>query len=448
MILKKLYIQVLLAIALGALLGYFTPGFAVQLKVLSDAFVRLIEMILAPVIFCTIVLGIARMGNLKELGRIGVKAALYFEAASTLALLIGLTVVDIVRPGAGMHVNVATLDGKTVSQYTAAAAKQDGIVGFLIHMIPQSVTDSFARGDILQILFFGVLFGIALSQVGERSKPVIKFLDGLLEAIFRIVRIVMHMAPLGALGAMAFTIGHYGLASLLPLGSVLLCVYITATSFVVVVFGLVARMSGFPLWRFLVYIKDEIFTVAGTCSSESVLPQIMQKMEDAGVPKTVVGLVIPGGLTFNAVGSAICFTIGALFIAQATDTPLSWLDQITLLAVLMLTSKGSAGVAGAGFITLAATLAAMNTVPVAGIVLLLGIDRFMAEARSVVNTIGNAVGTIAVAAWEGCLDRERLALVLRSETASVSAKSKAAIEDRSPSQGHINNSEFIKETLS
>ncbi len=431
MILKKLYVQVLLAVALGALLGHFAPAFAVQLKVLSDIFVRLIEMILAPVIFCTIVLGIARMSDLKELGSIGVKAALYFEAASTLALLIGMVVVDIVRPGAGMHVNPATLDGKAVSQYTSAAAKQDGVAGFLVHMIPQSVTDSFARGDILQILFFGVLLGIALSQAGARGEAAIAFLDSFLDAIFRIVRMVMRVAPLGALGAMAFTVGHYGLGSLLPLGRVLLCVYVTAALFVVFVFGLVARMSRFPLWRFLVYIRDEIFTVAGTCSSESVLPQIMQKMEAAGVPKTVVGLVIPGGLTFNAAGSAIYFTIGALFIAQATDTPLSWVDQLTLLAVLMLTSKGSAGVAGAGFVTLAATLAAMNKVPVSGLVLLLGVDRFMAEARSVVNTIGNAVGTVAVAAWEGCLDRERLSLALNGEM-DVSPVELSAVAEAAP----------------
>jgi Na+/H+-dicarboxylate symporter len=415
MIFRKLYVQVLLALVAGVLLGLAAPYYAVEFKVLSDIFIRLIRMILAPVIFCTVVLGIAKMENLKELGRVGIKSLLYFEAASTLALLIGLIVVNVVRPGDGLNVDPATLDAKAVAQYTSAAAKQDGIIGFFIHMVPSSIVDSFAQGDILQILFFGVLFGIALSQAGSYAAPVVNFMESFLDAIFRIVRMVMKVAPLGAFGAMAFTIGRYGLGSLVSLAQVMLCVYATCVLFVALGFGLAARLCGFPLWRFLNYIRDEIFTVVGTCSSESVLPQLMRKLELAGVPKSVVGLVIPGGLTFNADGSAIYFTIGAMFIAQATHTQLSWSDQITVLGVLMLTSKGSAGVAGAGFVTLAATLSALDKVPVAGLVLLLGIDRFMAEARSVTNTIGNAVGAVVVAAWENCLDRDMLAKALNGD---------------------------------
>jgi Na+/H+-dicarboxylate symporter len=413
MVFKKLYLQVLAAVALGIALGRLAPDFSTELKLLSDVFIRLIRMVLAPVIFSTVVLGIAKMESMKELGRVGAKALLYFEMASTLALLISLAVVDILRPGVGMRVNAATLDAQSIAQYTQLAEKRDGFAAFIVHIVPSSVTDSFARGDILQILFFGVLFGVALSQAGSNAEPVMRFLESFLDALFRIVRLVMRVAPLGALGAMAFTIGRYGLGSLMSLGEVLLCVYLTCGLFVLVVFGVMARLCRFPLWRFLVYIRDELVTVAGTCSSESVLPQIMAKIEEAGVPKQIVGLVIPGGLTFNADGSAIYFTVGALFIAQATGTPLSLGDQFTILGVLMLTSKGSAGVAGAGFVTLAATLAAMDKVPVAGLVLLLGVDQFMAQARSVTNTIGNAVGAIVVAAWEGALDREKLTRALR-----------------------------------
>lgn len=412
MLFKKLYVQVVIAVIAGALLGYLSPHFAIEFKVLSDIFIRMIKMVLAPVIFCSVVLGIAKMENMKELGRIGVKALVYFEVASTIALLFGLCVVNLVRPGAGMNVDAARLDASVVSQYTAAATKQDGILDFIVHAVPQSVVEAFAKGDILQILFFGVLLGVALSQIGASARPAVAFLDSFLTAVFRIVSMVMRVAPLGAFGAMAFTIGAYGLGSLLSLGQVLLCVYLTCILFVALGFGLVARLCGFSLWKFLKFIRDEIFTVAGTCSSESVLPQLMRKLELAGVPKPVVGLVVPGGLSFNADGSAIYFTIAALFIAQATNTPLSWFEQLTILGVLMLASKGSAGVAGAGFVTLAATLAAMHSIPVAGLVLLLGVDRFMAEARSVTNTIGNAIGAIAVAAWDKSLDRERLLAVL------------------------------------
>jgi Na+/H+-dicarboxylate symporter len=419
MILKKLYVQVLFAVIAGAALGWLSPHVATELKVLSDIFIRMIKMVLAPVIFCSVVLGIARMENMKELGRIGVKALLYFEVASTVALLFGLLVVNVVRPGAGMNVDAAALNASTVSQYTEAAAKQDGLLGFIVHAVPQSVVEAFAKGDILQILFFGVLLGVALSQIGLAARPAVAFMDSFLTAVFRIVSMVMKVAPIGAFGAMAYTIGAYGLGSLLSLGKVMLCVYLASVLFVFLGFGLVARLAGFSLRKFLILIRDEIFTVAGTCSSESVLPQLMRKLELAGVPKPVVGLVVPGGLSFNADGSAIYFSIAALFIAQATNTPLSAFEQLTVLGVLMLASKGSAGVAGAGFVTLAATLAAMHRIPVSGLVLLLGVDRFMAEARSVTNTIGNAVGAVAVAAWDRCLDREKLAAALDGRLASV-----------------------------
>ncbi len=408
---RKLYIQVLLAVCAGAAVGYAAPAFGSDLKVLGDVFIRLIRMVLAPVIFVTVVLGIARMESMKELGRVGAKALVYFEVLSTLALLIGLAVVNLVKPGAGMNVDPHTLDGRAVVQY-ASAAKGESVVDFLVNIIPVSVTDAFAKGDILPILFFGVLLGVVLAQAGERARPLVAVLDSLLDALFRIVGLFMRLAPLGALGAMAFTVGRYGLGSLFSLGKLLLCVYLTCAVFVVVVFGAVARLGGFSLWRFLGFIKDEVLIVFGTCSSESVLPQMMAKLERAGCPRSVVGLVLPAGLTFNPDGSAIYFSVAAVFIAQATNTPLSWGEQLTLLGVLMLTSKGSAGVAGAGFITLAATLATMNKVPLAGMVLLLGVDRFMAEARAVTNTIGNALGTVAVAAWEGVLDRERLRVAL------------------------------------
>jgi len=427
LIVRKLYVQVVIAVVAGAALGHLAPGFATELKVLSDIFIRLIKMVLAPVIFCTVVLGIAKMDNMKQLGRIGVKSLIYFEVASTLALLVGLLVVNVIRPGAGMNIDVATLDGRAVNQYTQVAAKQDGVLGFIVHTVPESVVDAFARGDILQILFFGILLGIALSQIGSKAQPAVAVIESFLTAVFRVVSMVMRVAPIGAFGAMAFTIGAYGLGSLLPLGKVLLCVYLTCFAFGALGFGLAARLSGFSLWKFLKFIRDEIFTVAGTCSSESVLPQLMRKLEAAGVPKAVVGLVVPGGLSFNADGSAIYFTIAALFIAQATNTPLSILQQVTILGVLMLTSKGSAGVAGAGFVTLAATLAAMHSIPVAGLVLLLGVDRFMAEARSVTNTIGNAVGAVVVAAWDGCLDREKLAVALEGRVV-VSEEAAAADE--------------------
>ncbi len=412
---KHLYVQVIVAVLCGAILGFAYPAFAVGLKPLSDVFINLIRMVLLPVIFGTVVLGIARMENMRELGRVGVKALAYFEIASTLALLIGMLVVNIVDPGKGIHANPHALDAGAVSQYTQAAAQHAGVVDFLVHIVPSNVVESFANGDILQVLFFGLLLGIGLAKAGHAGRPFISTLESLLDAIFHVVGMVMRFAPLGALGAMAFTIAKYGVGSLASMGLVLVCVYATCLLFALLSFGVIARLAGFSAFGLLRYIRDEIFTVFGTCSSESVLPRLMQKMEAAGVPRTVVGLVLPGGLTFNACGSAIYFSIGALFIAQATDTPLSMVDQFAILGVLMLTSKGSAGVAGAGFVTLAATLGAIHKIPVSGLVLLLGVDRFMAEARSVTNTISNAFGAVAVAAWEGVLDRDKLAAALRGE---------------------------------
>ncbi|WP_448703938.1 C4-dicarboxylate transporter DctA [Acetobacter senegalensis] len=410
---KHLYVQVILAVVAGGLLGFFAPSFAISLKPLSDVFINMIRMVLLPVIFGTVVLGIARMENMRELGRVGIKSLVYFEVSSTLALLVGMTVVNIVHPGDGIHANPHSLNADAVKQYTAAAESHTGIVDFLVGVVPSNVVESFARGNILQILFFSLLLGVALAQVGDASKPFMNTLHSFLEAVFRIVNMVMRFAPLGALGAVAFTIGRYGVGSLMSIGLVLVCVYITCLLFAVLSFGLIGRLVGFSSLRFLNFIKDEILTVFGTCSSESVLPQLMRKLEMAGVPSSVVGLVLPGGLTFNACGSAIYFTVGALFIAQATDVPLTFVDQLTVLGVLLLTSKGSAGVAGAGFVTLAATLGALHKIPVSGLVLLLGVDRFMAEARSVTNTISNAFGAVAVAAWEGVLDRKKFLKVLR-----------------------------------
>lgn len=415
---RHLYVQVLIAVFVGGCIGFVDPALGMGLKPLSDVFINLIKMVLLPVIFGTVVLGIAKMENMRELGRVGVKSLAYFEIASTLALLVGIVVVNLMKPGAGFNADPASLDASAVGQYTKAAAEHHGVVDFFVAIVPPNVVDAFASGNILQVLFFGVLFGIALAQIGPRAIPMVSVLESFIDGVFRVVSMVMRFAPLGALGAMAFTIAKYGLGSLASMGLVLVCVYATCIIFATILFGGIARLVGFSAFAFLKFIRDEIVTVFGTCSSESVLPQLMTKMEAAGVPKTVVGLVLPGGLTFNACGSAIYFTIGAIFIAQATNTPLTWGDQAVILGVLMLTSKGSAGVAGAGFVTLAATLGAMHKIPVSGIVLLLGVDRFMAEARSVTNTISNAFGAVAVAAWEGCLDRDMLAAALNGDVVS------------------------------
>jgi aerobic C4-dicarboxylate transport protein len=415
----KLYVQVLIGVVAGGVLGFFYPQLGTDLKPLGDVFIRLIKMVFAPVIFAMVVLGIARMESMKELGRVGVRALLYFEVMSTFALGLGLLVVNVFQPGAGMNVDVHTLDTGSIKSYTAAAAKSTGFIDFLLNMVPTSVVDALGKNDILQILVFATMFGIALSHMGRRAKPVIDVLEAFSTGMFVVVGMIMRIAPIAAFGAIAFTVGKYGVASLLSLGQLMGCMYITCVVFVFVVLGVVARVCGFSLWKFLRYIKDEIFTVLGTSSSESVVPQLMRKLEHLGVSKPVVGLVIPAGVTFNPDGQCIYYTMAAIFIAQATDTPLTFVDQLVVLGVLMVTSKGSAGVTGSGFITLAATLASMGKIPVAGMVLLLGVDRFMSEARAITNTIGNAVGTLAIAHWVGAVDQDRMHHILDGQDAYV-----------------------------
>ncbi|MEJ8814588.1 dicarboxylate/amino acid:cation symporter [Variovorax ureilyticus] len=412
----KLYVQVLIGVFAGIALGVFAPNFASDFKPLGDVFIKLIKMVFAPIIFATVVLGIARMESMKELGRVGFRALIYFEVLSTFALALGLVVVNIVGPGRGMNIDASHLDTKAIATYTATAAKPQGFIDFMMNLVPTSLFDALARNDILQILVFATLLGVALSHIGPRARPVVDFLDSFTHGVFAIVGMIMRLAPMAAFGAMAFTVGKYGLGSVVALGKLMGTMYITCFLFVTVVLGVIARVSGFSLWKFLKYIKDELFTVLGTSSSESVVPQLMRKLEHAGVSKPVVGLVVPSGLTFNPDGQCIYYTMAAIFIAQATNTPLTLTDQLVVLGVLLLTSKGSAGVTGSGFITLAATLASMGKIPVAGMVLLLGVDRFMSEARAITNTIGNAVGTIAIARWVGSVDRQRLARVLDGQT--------------------------------
>ena len=418
----KLYVQVLIGVTAGGLLGFFYPQLGADLKPLGDVFIRLIKMVFAPVIFAMVVLGIAKMESMKELGRVGVRALIYFEVLSTFALLLGLVVVNVFQPGAGMNIDAKALDTGSIANYTAAAEKSTGFIDFLMNMVPTSIVDALAKNDILQILVFATMFGIALSHMGRRAKPVVDVLEAFSNAMFVVVGMVMRIAPIAAFGAIAFTVGKYGLESLLSLGQLMACMYLTCVVFVFVVLNGIARISGFSLWKFLRYIKDEIFTVLGTSSSESVVPQLMHKLEHLGVSKPVVGLVVPAGVTFNPDGQCIYYTMAAIFIAQATNTPLSMVDQLVIMGVLMVTSKGSAGVTGSGFITLAATLASMGNIPVAGMVLLLGVDRFMSEARAITNTIGNAVGTMAIAKWVGAVDSERMHRILDGKDVEVEIK--------------------------
>lgn len=431
-ILSKLYIQVLLAVILGVVVGMVAPETGEALKPLGDAFIKLIKMLLAPVIFLTVVTGIAKMENMKELGRVGLRALIYFEVVSTLALVVGLVVVDVFQPGAGMNVDPAHLDSSAIATYTAAE-KHGSFVDFLMGIIPSSIMDAFAKGNILQILLFSILMGVALSAAGTKGKLCVDVLDSLTKGMFGIVNMVMRLAPIGAFGAIAFTIGKYGFGSLFSLGKLMACVYLTCIVFVVLILGPICRYCGFSLWKFLRYLKEELFTVLGTSSSESVLPQMITKMERAGVSKPVAGMVIPSGLTFNPDGQAIYYTIAAIFIAQATNTPLTLIDQLIVLGVLMFTSKGSAGVTGSGFIILAATLASLGTIPVAGMVLLLGVDRFMSEARAITNTIGNGVGTMAIAKWVGALDTEKMQRALNGN--EEEDKSKASSVETIPPVG-------------
>jgi aerobic C4-dicarboxylate transport protein len=412
---KILYVQVLFAIVVGILLGVFHPELGTKMKPLGDGFIKLIKMIIAPVIFCTVVAGIAGMQDMKKIGRVGGKALLYFEVVSTFALAIGLIVANVVRPGAGFNVDPATLDAEAIAQYTAKAETQT-TTDFIMNIIPNTFFDAFAKGDILQVLLVAILFGFALSMLGERGRPVTKFIDEVSHVIFGMVGIVMKVAPIGAFGAMAFTIGKYGLASLLPLMKLMGSFYLTCALFVIVILGLIAKLTGFSIFRFIAYIKEELLIVLGTSSSESALPALMRKLEKLGCSKPVVGLVVPTGYSFNLDGTNIYMTMAALFVAQATNTDLTLGEQLTILGVAMLTSKGASGITGAGFITLAATLAVVPSIPVAGMALILGIDRFMSECRALTNFIGNGVATIVVSRWENELDRETLERELKHPT--------------------------------
>lgn len=404
---KQLYVQVLVAITIGILLGHFEPAYATTMKPLGDAFIKLVKMIIAPVIFLTIVTGIASMTHLKAVGRVFGKAMAYFLFFSTLALIVGMVVANVVQPGAGMNVDVSTLDQKEVNSYVQKTHDLT-LTSFLMDIIPKTLLSAFVEGNILQTLFVAVLFGISLAMVGERGKPVLHFFEALTAPVFRLVHILMKAAPIGAFGAMAFTIGKYGLDVLVNLAWLVGSFYVTSLLFVLVILGVVARLCGFSITKLIRYLRAELLLVLGTSSSESALPSLMEKMENAGCKKTVVGLVVPTGYSFNLDGTNIYMTLAALFIAQATNTELTLGHQITLLLVAMLSSKGAAGVTGAGFITLAATLSVVPEVPVAGMALILGVDRFMSECRSLTNFIGNAVATIVVSKWENALDHDAL----------------------------------------
>jgi aerobic C4-dicarboxylate transport protein len=425
---KVLYVQVLFAIIIGVLLGIYDPGIATAMKPLGDGFVKLIKMIIAPVIFCTVVAGIAGMQDMKKVGRVGGKALLYFEVVSTFALVIGLVVANLVKPGAGFNVDVAHLDTKAIAQYTEKAQHQS-TVDFLMNIIPNTFVDAFAKGDILQVLLIAILFGVALSALGERGRPITRLIEDFSHVIFGVVNIVMKVAPIGAFGAMAFTIGKYGLASLVPLAKLMGSFYLTCALFVFIVLGFIAKMTGFSIVKFISYIREELLIVLGTSSSESALPALMRKLENLGCSKSVVGLVVPTGYSFNLDGTNIYMTMAALFVAQATNTELTLTQELTILAVAMLTSKGASGITGAGFITLAATLAVVPTIPVAGMALILGIDRFMSEARALTNFVGNGVASVVVSKWEKELDKDRMNAVLSGTHVEGEGKNLQAVRE-------------------
>ena len=425
---KSLYFQVIVAIIIGVLLGHFYPETGAAMKPLGDGFIKLIKMIIAPIIFCTIVVGIAGMEDMKKVGKTGGLAVLYFEIVSTIALIIGLIVVNVWQPGAGMNVDPSTLDTKSIAKY-AAPGQMQSTVDFLLNIIPTSVVDAFAKGDMLQVLFFSVLFGYSMNAFGERGKPVFELIEKLSHVLFGIVGVIMKVAPIGAFGAMAYTIGKHGVGSLAQLANLMAAFYVTCIIFIFGVLGTIAKLHGFSIVKLIKYIKEELFLVLGTSSSESALPRLMAKMENAGAQKSVVGLVVPTGYSFNLDGTAIYLTMAAVFIAQATNTPLDLQHQITLLVILLLTSKGAAGVTGSGFIVLAATLSAVGTVPVAGLALILGIDRFMSEARALTNFIGNSVATLVVAKWCKALDSDRLTAVLNNETDDEAERPELVLDD-------------------
>ncbi|WP_429207944.1 dicarboxylate/amino acid:cation symporter [Aeromonas veronii] len=417
---SSLYFQVLLAITLGVFLGHVYPELGADMKPLGDGFVKLIKMIIAPVIFCTVVTGIAGMESMKAVGKTGAIALLYFEVVSTIALIIGLCVVNLLQPGAGMNVDPAALDASAISAY-AEQAKSQGIIAFLLDIIPGSVIGAFASGNILQVLLFAVLFGFSLHHIGEKGQVIFGVIDSFSKVIFGIINMIMRLAPVGAFGAMAFTIGKYGVGSLVQLGQLIACFYLTCLFFIFIVLGSIAKASGFSILRFISYIREELLIVLGTSSSESVLPRMLDKMEKLGCQKSVVGLVIPTGYSFNLDGTSIYLTMAAIFIAQATNTPLDLFQQITLLVVLLISSKGAAGVTGSGFIVLAATISAVGHLPLAGLALILGIDRFMSEARALTNLIGNGVATVVVAKYCKQLDEKKMDAVLGGNVGQLEA---------------------------
>ena len=402
---NSLWAQVLVAVFLGILLGYFRPDWGSAMKPLGDAFIRLVKMLIAPIIFLTVVTGIAKMGDMKKVGRVGGKGLLYFEVLTTAALAIGLLVANVLKPGAGMNINPATLDTKAIAIYTTGS--HVGTVDFIMNIIPKDVADAFAKGDILQVLLFSMLFGGALGFLKEKGTPVLNFLDTVSAVFFRIMAVIMRLAPLGAFGAMAFTVGKYGVHSLISLGYLVGCFYLTSALFIFLILGAVLRWSGLSIFKFLRFIREEVFIVLGTSSSESALPLMMEKMERLGCSKSVVGMVIPMGYSFNLDGTSIYLSLAALFIAQATNTHVTFVQQLYILTILLLTSKGAAAVTGGGFITLAATLSVVGNIPVAGLALLLGIDRFMSQARAITNLIGNGVASVVVSKWENELDMEK-----------------------------------------
>jgi len=424
---KSLYAQVITAIIIGVILGNFWPQTGEAMKPLGDGFIKLIKMIIAPIIFCTVVVGIAGMEDMKKVGKTGGLALLYFEIVSSIALLVGLVIINFVQPGAGMNIDPSSLDAKSVAAYTGPG-KMQSTVGFLLDIIPSTVVDAFAKGEILQVLLFSVLFGFALHRFGGRGTLVFDVVEKGSHVLFGIVAIIMKLAPLGAFGAMAFTIGKYGVGSLFSLGKLMATFYSTCLFFIFIVLGLIARLHGFSIWKFIKYIKEELLIVLGTSSSESVLPRMMAKLENLGAKKSVVGLVIPTGYSFNLDGTSIYLTMAAVFIAQATNTPMTLGQQLTLLAALLLTSKGAAGVTGSGFIVLAATLSAVGHVPVAGLALILGIDRFMSEARALTNLIGNGVATVVVARWTGDLDLAKMQRRLDGESDAEADEPEAVLD--------------------
>jgi len=410
-LIRSLYFQVVLAIIIGILIGHFFPTVGQSLKPLGDGFIKLVKMIIAPLIFCTVVLGIAGMQNTKKVGKVGLTAIIYFEVMTTIALLLGMLIVNVVQPGTGMNIDPKSLDTSSVETYITQSQHQDSLKDFLLHIIPDNVIGALAQGDLLQVLFFAILLGFGLSKIGKAAEPVMTVMQSFLNGIFAVIKIIMRAAPLGALGAMGFTIGKYGLSSLSQLGMLMLCFYLTCIIFIFLVVGAVLYFNGFSVWKLLKYIKEELLIVLGTSSSESALPGIMQKLEKAGCSKPVVGLVIPTGYSFNLDGTSIYLTMAAIFIAQALNMHMNFGQQLTLLLVLLLTSKGAAGVTGSGFIILAATLPMVGHVPVESVALVFGIDRFMSEARALTNIIGNTAATVVIAKWEKEIDMEQATII-------------------------------------